>query len=73
MAVVDTNNPKELPDGIEKAAIHSVVDHHKLCGLTTSAPLEMDVRALCSTGSILYARAKAAGRTPPPGIAGLML
>jgi len=73
VAVVDTNNPKELPDGIEKAAIHSVVDHHKLCGLTTSAPLEMDVRALCSTGSILYARAKAAGRTPPPGIAGLML
>lgn len=73
VAIVDTNNPAELPDGIEKAAVHSIVDHHKLCGLKTSAPLEVDVRALCSTGSILYARAKAAGRTPPPVIAGLML
>jgi len=73
VAIVDTNNPKELPDGVEKAAIHSIVDHHKLCGLQTSSPLEMDVRALCSTGSILYARAKAAGRTPPKAVAGLML
>jgi len=73
VAIVDTNNPAELPDGVEKASIHSIVDHHKLCGLKTSAPLEMDVRALCSTGSILYARAKAAGRTPPPAVAGLML
>jgi len=73
VAIVDTNNPAELPDGVEKANIHSIIDHHKLCGLKTSAPIEMDVRALCSTGSILYARAKAAGRTPPPAIAGLML
>ena len=36
----------ELPDGLDKASIHSIVDHHKLCGLKTSAPLEMDVRAL---------------------------
>jgi len=73
VAIVDTNNPAELPEGVEKAAIHSIIDHHKLCGLQTRTPLEMDVRALCSTGSILYARAKAAGRTPPPAVAGLML
>ena len=73
VAIVDTNNPAELPDGVEKASIHSIIDHHKLCGLKTNAPLEMDVRSLCSTGSILYARAKAAGRTPPPVVAGLML
>ena len=68
MAIVDTNNPKELPDGVEKAAIHSIVDHHKLCGLQTSSPLEMDVRALCSTGSILYARAKAAAASLHLGV-----
>ena len=73
VAIVDTNNPAELPDGVEKVSIHSIIDHHKLCGLKTNAPLEMDVRSLCSTGSILYARAKAAGRTPPPVVAGLML
>jgi len=73
VAVVDTNNPKELPDGMDRAVVHSIVDHHKLSGLITREPLEVDMRALCSTGSILYARAKAAGRTPPPHVAGLML
>merc|ERR1719217_953041 len=63
----------ELPEGIEKAAIHSIVDHHKLAGLTNAEPLEVDMRPLCSAGSILYARAKAAGRTPPKEIAGCML
>jgi len=73
VAIVDTNNPAELPEGIEKAAIHSIVDHHKLCGLENAEPLEVDMRPLCSAGSILYARAKAAGLTPPKHIAGLML
>ena len=73
VGIVDTNNPAELPDGIEKANIHSIIDHHKLSGLTTSGPLEIDARPLCSTGSILYLRAKAAGRTVPASIAGLML
>lgn len=73
VAIVDTNNPAELPDGIEKAHIHSIIDHHKLSGLTTSEPLEIDLRPLCSTGSILYSRAKASGRVPPKAVAGLML
>jgi manganese-dependent inorganic pyrophosphatase len=73
VAIVDTNNPAELPEGIDKAAIHSIVDHHKLSGLANAEPLEIDMRPLCSAGSILYARAKAAGLTPPKHIAGLML
>jgi len=73
VAVVDTNNPAELPGGIEKASIHSIVDHHKLSGLMNSEPLEIDMRPICSATSILYARAKAAGLTVPKGIAGLML
>ena len=73
VAVVDTNNPGELPEGIENAAVHSVIDHHKLTGLRTVAPLEVDMRPLCSAGSIIYARAKAAGRSVPKRIAGLLL
>merc|ERR1719433_1745109 len=71
--IVDTNNPAELPEGIENAAIHSIVDHHKLSGLKNSEPLEVDMRPLCSATSILYSRAKAAGLTIPKKIAGLML
>ena len=72
-AIVDTNNPAELPDGVTKANIHSIVDHHKMSGFTNGAPLEVDIRTLCSTGSILYARAKAAARKIPKHIAALML
>jgi len=73
VAIVDTNNPDELPSGIEKAKIHSIVDHHKLSGLTNAEPLEIDMRAICSATSILYARAKNHGLTIPKDIAGLML
>jgi len=73
VAIVDTNNPAELPGGIEKSKIHSIVDHHKMSGLTNSEPLEIDMRPLCSAGSILYARAKAFGLTPPKDVAGCML
>jgi len=73
VSIVDTNNPDELPEGIHKAGVHSIVDHHKLSGLTSTAPLELDVRPLCSAGSILYSRAKAAGLTVPPKIAGCLL
>lgn len=73
VALVDTNNPRELPDDLDCATVHSIVDHHKLCGLNTDGVLEVDIRPLCSAGSILYARAKALGLTPPPQIAGLLL
>jgi len=73
VAIVDTNHPDELPAGILETDIHSIIDHHKLSGLATSRPLEIDARPLCSTGSILYARAKAQGIRPPKWVAGLML
>mmetsp|Transcript_60274 Transcript_60274/g.143643 ORF Transcript_60274/g.143643 Transcript_60274/m.143643 type:complete len:337 (-) Transcript_60274:159-1169(-) len=73
VAVVDTNNPEELPEGITSAKIHSIVDHHKLSGLSNAEPLEIDMRPLCSAGSILYARAKAYNLKVPKEIAGLML
>ena len=73
VAIVDTNNPAELPENVEKARIHSIIDHHKMAGLTTAEPLEIDMRVLCSAGSILYARMQAANRIPTKSIAGLML
>ena len=41
---------------------------HALC-----RPLEIDMRPICSAGSILYARMKASNVTPPQEIAGLLL
>ena len=81
-----------LDQGILNASIHSIVDHHKLCGLINAEPLEakalsflqrgqdgtrkpaqVDMRPLCSATSILYARAKYIGLSPPKEVAGLML
>lgn len=73
VAVVDTNNPEELPEGISKVRLHSIVDHHKLSGLANAEPLEVDMRPLCSATSILYSRSKLYGLTPSKEIAGLML
>ena len=73
VSIVDTNNPAELPENVESAVIHSIIDHHKMAGLTTAEPLEIDMRPICSAGSILYARMKAANMTPTKEVAGLML
>lgn len=73
VAIVDTNNSEELPDDISEANVTSIVDHHKLAGLTTAAPLEMDLRPLCSTGSVLYHRFLAKGHTISKETASLML
>jgi len=73
VAIVDTNNPEELPEHVESVQIHSIVDHHKLAGLSTAAPVEVDIRPLCSAGSIVYARMKAAHTVPTSTVAGLLL
>ena len=60
VAVVDTNNGDELPQGLRGDQLHSIVDHHKLVGnLQTPAPIEIDIRPLCSTGTVLFQRLKA--------------
>ncbi len=53
--IVDTNNPAELPAGINDADIRAVIDHHKLVGgLETKGPIEITVRPLACTATIMY-------------------
>lgn len=52
--VVDTNNPAELPDGINGADIRAIIDHHKLAGgLETVAPIDITIRPLACTATIM--------------------
>ena len=78
---VDTNNVAEMPPGaadVVSDQIQSIVDHHKLTGLVTLNPDEVDVRPIGSAGAVLFSRSRQANR-PIPGagceknIAGLML
>lgn len=53
--VVDTNNPAELPAGIRAADIRQIIDHHKLAGgLETRGPIDITMRPLACTATILY-------------------
>ena len=55
VVIVDTNNPAELPDGINDADITGIIDHHKLVGgLETKGPIEITVRPLACTATIMH-------------------
>ena len=52
--IVDTNNPAELPDAINAADIQAIIDHHKLVGgLETAGPIDITIRPLACTATIM--------------------
>ena len=74
VVIVDTNNPAELPDGINKADILAIVDHHKLVGgLETKGPIEITIRPLACTATIMHDLIGADLAKAPKAIRGAML
>jgi manganese-dependent inorganic pyrophosphatase len=54
VVIVDTNNPAELPEGINNADITAIIDHHKLVGgLETKGPIDITIRPLGCTATIM--------------------
>ncbi|MEM7733082.1 MAG: manganese-dependent inorganic pyrophosphatase [Pseudomonadota bacterium] len=52
--IVDTNNPAELPDAINSADVQAIIDHHKLVGgLETAGPIDITIRPLACTATIM--------------------
>ena len=52
--IVDTNNPAELPENINEADIQGIIDHHKLVGgLETLGPIDITIRPLACTATIM--------------------
>ena len=55
VVIVDTNNPAELPASINEASILGIVDHHMLVGgIKTKTPIEITVRPLACTATIMH-------------------
>lgn len=53
--IVDTNNPAELPASINEANVIQIIDHHLLAGgLKTKGPIDITVRPLACTATIMY-------------------
>jgi manganese-dependent inorganic pyrophosphatase len=74
LVLLDTNNPEELISGYEKATIIEVIDHHKLAGLTTPAPLRVTIRPYACVATVLFDMLdEKIAMQMPKDIAGLML
>ncbi len=72
--IVDTNNPAELPANINNANVTAIIDHHKLVGgLETKGPIDITIRPVACTATLLYQlMGHHAGHAPDP-IKGLVL
>lgn len=74
VVIVDTNNPSELPAGIAKADIRAIIDHHKLVGgLETSGPIDITIRPLACTATLMHDLMGDAAAGMPDWVRGLML
>ena len=74
VAIVDTNNPAELPDGINSTNIVAVMDHHLIAGgLQTSQPIEFVVRPVAATATVIAGVMGDALVEAPVSIKGVML
>lgn len=72
--IVDTNNPAELPANINGANVTAIIDHHKLVGgLETKGPIDITVRPLACTATIMHDLMGDHAAAMPDNIKGLML
>jgi len=71
--IVDHSDLELAPDDIEKATILGIIDHHKLGDLTTTSPLEIWVRPVGCTNTIIKMMYDFHNVEIPKNIAGAML
>ena len=74
VVIVDTNNPAELPDGINTTDILEIIDHHKLVGgIETKGPISITLRPVACTATILHELMGDDAAKMPEAIRGAML
>jgi manganese-dependent inorganic pyrophosphatase len=72
--IVDTNNPAELPSDVNDANIVEIIDHHLLVGgLKTRGPINITIKPVASTATIMAGMMGDDLATAPTGIKGLIL
>ena len=74
VVIVDTNNPAELPEAINDANVIQIIDHHKLTGgLETKGPIDITIKPLACTATIMHQMMGADAAKMPDQIKGAML
>ena len=74
VVIVDTNNPAELPANVNSLDIRAIIDHHKLVGgLETTGPIDIVIRPLACTATVMHDIMGADTAHMPDWVRGLML
>lgn len=74
VVIVDTNNPAELPAAINDANVIQIIDHHKLTGgLETKGPIDITIKPLACTATIMHQLMGDDAAKMPDQIKGAML
>ncbi len=74
VVIVDTNNPAELPPSINEAKVQAIIDHHMLVGgLKTKTPINVIIRPLACTATVMHDIIGADLAKAPRAIKGVML
>ncbi len=74
VVIVDTNNAQELFDNINDVNIIQIIDHHILTGtLKSKKPVDIHIKPLASTATVIYDMLGAHIENLPTDIAGLIL
>lgn len=74
VVIVDTNNPAELPANVNALDIRAIIDHHKLVGgLETKGPIDVVIRPLACTATVMHDIMGADAAKMPDWVRGLML
>ena len=74
VVIVDTNNPKELPEDLQVAELMEIVDHHILMGgLSSHVPIPVTIEPVACTTTVIWNLMQRAGVQPNAQMAGLML
>ncbi len=74
VVILDTNNPSELPENVNALDIKAIIDHHRLTGgIETKAPIELTVRPLACTATLLHDLMGADAGKMPEAMKGAML
>ncbi|RJE85397.1 manganese-dependent inorganic pyrophosphatase [Paracoccus onubensis] len=72
--IVDTNNPAELPASINEAEVIEIIDHHMLAGgVKTRTPINITIRPLACTATIMHDLIGEDLAKAPEGVKGAML
>lgn len=72
--LVDMNgNPEEMAEGVKPEEIISIIDHHKLSGFKTSEPINVHVRAVGATATLIKSLYQKNQKEISKEMAGLLL